>query len=121
VEREPVNRRMAAILAADIVGYSRLMRADEEGTLVRLKAHRRELVDPKVVEHRHRVELSKSAQATAGWLSPRRGLIGACCLETNLDSTGLDRLAAVHLGHGFGQEGFFGDGRHGELEDGAPR
>src|SRR5260370_28448381 len=39
---------MAAILAADVAGYSRLMGADEEGTLARLKAHRRELVDPKI-------------------------------------------------------------------------
>ena len=52
---ERVDRRLAAILAADVAGYSRLMGADEEGTLARLKAHRRELVDPKVKEHRGRV------------------------------------------------------------------
>src|SRR5260370_27800055 len=46
VEREQVNRRMAAILAADVVGYSRLMGADEEGTLARLKAHPPGRVDP---------------------------------------------------------------------------
>jgi adenylate cyclase len=46
---------MAAILAADVAGYSRLMGADEEGTLARLKAHRRELVDPKIAEHRGRI------------------------------------------------------------------
>jgi adenylate cyclase len=55
VEREQVNRRMAAILAADVVGYSRLMGADEEGTLARLKAHRRERVDPTVAEHHGRI------------------------------------------------------------------
>jgi adenylate cyclase len=44
---ERVERKLAAILAADIAGYSRLMGADEEGTLARLKAHRRELIDPK--------------------------------------------------------------------------
>jgi len=48
-------RRLAAILAADVVGYSRLMGADEEGTLERLKAHRRELIDPKITEHRGRI------------------------------------------------------------------
>jgi TolB-like protein/class 3 adenylate cyclase/tetratricopeptide (TPR) repeat protein len=53
--KEPVQRRLAAILAADVAGYSRLMGADEEGTLDRLKAHRRELVDPKVKEHRGRI------------------------------------------------------------------
>ena len=46
------TRRLAAILAADVAGYSRLMGADEEGTLERLKAHRRELIDPKIEEHR---------------------------------------------------------------------
>src|ERR1700732_417995 len=49
------SRRLAAILAADVAGYSRLMGADEEGTLERLKGHRRELVDPKVKEHRGRI------------------------------------------------------------------
>jgi adenylate cyclase len=53
--KEPVERRLAAILAADVAGYSRLMGADEEGTLERLKAHRREFVDPKIKEHRGRI------------------------------------------------------------------
>jgi adenylate cyclase len=44
-------RRLAGILAADVAGYSRLMGADEEGTLARLKSHRREMVDPKIAEH----------------------------------------------------------------------
>jgi TolB-like protein/class 3 adenylate cyclase/Tfp pilus assembly protein PilF len=48
------TRRLAAILAADVAGYSRLMGADEEGTHERLKAHLRELVDPKIAEHRGR-------------------------------------------------------------------
>ena len=52
---ERVERRLAAILAADIAGYSRLMGADEEGTLAQVKAHRRELIDPKVDEHRGRI------------------------------------------------------------------
>jgi TolB-like protein len=49
------TRRLAAILAADMAGYSRLMGADEEGTLERLKALRRELLDPKIAEHHGRV------------------------------------------------------------------
>jgi TolB-like protein/class 3 adenylate cyclase len=52
---ERVERRLAAILAADVAGYTRLMGADEEGTLAQLKAHRRKLIDPKVVEHRGRI------------------------------------------------------------------
>jgi adenylate cyclase len=46
-----VERRLAAILAADVAGYSRLMGADEVGTLAALKAHRREVVDPAIAQH----------------------------------------------------------------------
>jgi class 3 adenylate cyclase/ATP/maltotriose-dependent transcriptional regulator MalT len=49
------TRRLAAILAADVAGYSRLMGADEEGTLAALKALRREMADPKIEEHRGRI------------------------------------------------------------------
>src|SRR5215469_10193628 len=49
------TRRLAAILAADVAGYSRLMGADEEGTLERLKALRHEVVDPKIAEHHGRI------------------------------------------------------------------
>jgi class 3 adenylate cyclase len=52
---ERVERRLTAILAADVAGYSRLMGADEEGTIAQLKDHRRELVDPKIAEHRGRI------------------------------------------------------------------
>ena len=50
-----VNRRLAAIMAGDIAGYSRLMGVDEEGTMRQLKAHRKELIDLKIVEHRGRI------------------------------------------------------------------
>ena len=50
-----IERKLAAILAADVAGYSRLMGADEEGTLERLNALRRELLDPKITGHRGRV------------------------------------------------------------------
>src|SRR5271167_528300 len=50
----PPVRRLTAILAADVAGYARLMGADEEGTHERLKAHLRELVDPKIKDHRGR-------------------------------------------------------------------
>src|ERR1044071_6186450 len=55
VERGPVQRKLAAILAADVAGYSRLMGADEEGTLARLKAVRKTLVDPAIASHRGRI------------------------------------------------------------------
>jgi adenylate cyclase len=51
----PPVRRLTAILAADVAGYSRLMGADEEGTHERLKAHLGELIGPKIAEHRGRV------------------------------------------------------------------
>jgi adenylate cyclase len=51
----PPVRRLAAILSADVAGYSRLMGADEEGTHERLKAHLGELINPKIAEHRGRV------------------------------------------------------------------
>ena len=47
-----VERRLAAILAADVAGYSRLIEADEEGTLGRLKALRGDLIDPKIADHK---------------------------------------------------------------------
>jgi adenylate cyclase len=51
----PPVRRLTAILATDVAGYSRLMGADEEGTHERLKAHLRELIEPKIAEHRGRI------------------------------------------------------------------
>jgi len=53
--QERVERRLTAILAADVAGYSRLMAADEEGTLAALKTLRREVADPKIKEHRGRI------------------------------------------------------------------
>ena len=53
--KDKVKRRLAAIFAADMVGYSRLMEADEEGTIARQKAHRKELIDPKIAEHNGRI------------------------------------------------------------------
>ncbi len=50
-----MERRLAAILATDVVGYSRLMNDDEEGTLARLKAHRNEAIDPTIGKHRGRI------------------------------------------------------------------
>ncbi|MGY3484814.1 adenylate cyclase [Bradyrhizobium sp. USDA 4011] len=52
---ERVERRLAAVLAADVAGYSRLMGADEEGTLTRLKAARKDLIDPTIAAHRGRI------------------------------------------------------------------
>jgi adenylate cyclase len=53
--KQPVQRRLAAILAADVAGYSRLMGVDEEGTHEQLKAHLEQLINPKIKEHRGRI------------------------------------------------------------------
>ena len=52
---ERVQRRLAAILAADVVGYSRLMEADEEGTLARMKTLRKDVIEPKIANHGGRI------------------------------------------------------------------
>ena len=64
------TRRLAAILAADGAGYSWLMGADEEGTLERLKALRRELIDPKIAEHHGMVEALASDRANQPFNMP---------------------------------------------------
>jgi adenylate cyclase len=79
-------RRLTAILVADVAGYSRLMGADEEGTLDRLKAHRRELVDPIIEEHRGRIfkttgdgmlaEFPSVVDAVRCAVETQRGIIG---------------------------------------------
>ncbi len=53
--REGIERRLTTIMSADVVGYSRLMAADEAGTFAQLKTHRRELIEPKTAEHHGRV------------------------------------------------------------------
>ncbi len=50
-----VTRRLTTIVAADVAGYSRLMGTDDEGTLAALRAHRSELIDPKIAEHGGRI------------------------------------------------------------------
>src|SRR6266700_7824874 len=81
---ERVERRLAAILAADVAGYSRLMGRDEAGTLARLNALRRELIDPQVREHKGRIvkatgdglliEFPSVVEAVACALAMQRGM-----------------------------------------------
>ena len=66
------TRRLAAILAADVAGYSRLMGADEEGTLERLKALRHELLDPKITEHHGRIHQDQRRLHAGGICERRR-------------------------------------------------
>jgi adenylate cyclase len=81
---EQVERRLAAVLAADVAGYSRLMGTDEEGTLARLKAVRKALVDPAIASHRGRivkttgdgmlVEFASAVDAVRGAVEVQRGM-----------------------------------------------
>jgi adenylate cyclase len=82
---EQVERRLAAVLAADVAGYSRLMGSDEEGTLARLKAVRKTLVDPTIAKHRGRivkttgdgmlVEFASAVDAVRGAIEVQRGMV----------------------------------------------
>jgi len=65
-----MERRLAAIFAADVAGYSRLIGADEEGTLARLKTHRRELIDPTIAEHQGRIVKTTGDGVLAEFASP---------------------------------------------------
>jgi adenylate cyclase len=85
------TRRLAAILAADVAGYSRLMGADEEGTLNRLKAHRRELVDPKIREHRGRIVKTTGD----GMLVEFPSVVDAVRCAVEIQRAMVDRNAAV--------------------------
>ena len=113
------TRRLTAILAADVAGYSRLMGADEEGTHERLKAHRRELVDPKIQEHQGRivkttgdgllVEFTSVVDAMRCAAEVQRGMVDR---ERELAAEQRIRLRiGINLGDVIAEEGdIFGDG-----------
>jgi class 3 adenylate cyclase len=115
----PPVRRLTAILAADVAGYSRLMGADEEGTHERLKAHLRELVEPKIKEHRgHTVkntgdgllaEFQSVVDAVRCAVEIQRGM-----LDRNAEKPGDGCIAfrmGVNLGDIIAEAGdIFGDG-----------
>src|SRR5258707_15832 len=86
-----VERRLAAILAADVAGYSRLMGVDEEGTLAVLKAYRRELVDPKISEHRGRIVKTTGDGALVEFASA----VDAVRCATEIQRTMAARNAAI--------------------------
>jgi class 3 adenylate cyclase len=116
---ERVERRLAAILAADVAGYSRLMGADEEGTHERLKAHFRQLIDPKIKEHRGRIvkntgdgfpaEFSSAVNAVRCAAEIQRGMI-----DRNAD-TPEDKRISCRIGVNLGdviieEDDIYGDG-----------
>jgi adenylate cyclase len=85
------KRKLAAILAADIVGYSRLMGADEEGTLTRLKEYRRELIDPKNQQYRGRIVKTTGD----GILAEFPSVVDAVCCAIEVQQGLLERNAAL--------------------------
>ena len=85
------TRRLAAILAADVAGYSRLMGADEEGTHERLKAHHRELVDPKIGAHSGRIVKTTGD----GMLAEFPSVVDAVRCAAELQRAMIDREAGI--------------------------
>ena len=116
---ERVERRLTAILAGDVAGYSRLMGADEEGTLKRLNAHRREFLEPKVAEHRGRIVKRSGDGVLIEFASAVDA--GRCAVEIQRGMSERNRRAppdkrielriGIHVGDIIIEEGdIFGDG-----------
>ena len=72
-----LSRRLAVIVAADVVGYSRLMEAEESGTLAQLKSIRKELIDPKISEHPGRLMKTTGDGLLMEFFSVTDGVHGA--------------------------------------------
>src|SRR5262245_51737431 len=89
-----MERRLAAIFAADVAGYSRLIGADEEGTLERLMAHRRELIDPKIAEHQGRIVKTTGDGVLVEFASPVKAV--RCAIEVQHGM--VDRNADIPAG-----------------------
>src|SRR6266511_5258069 len=90
---ERTSRRLAAILAGDIAGYSRLMGVDEEGTLRQLKLHRKQLADPKIAEHRGRIVKTTGD----GILVEFASAVDAVCCAVEIQKGMAERNASVPL------------------------
>jgi class 3 adenylate cyclase len=112
-------RRLAAILALDVAGYSRLMGADEEGTHERFKAHCQQLLDPKIKEHRGRIvkntgdgllaEFASVVDAVRGAVEVQRGMVDRETMVT--DERRIRFRIGINLGDVIVEEkDIFGDG-----------
>src|SRR6516164_8949363 len=114
-----VERRLAAILAADVAGYSRLIGADEEGTLGRLRSLRAELIDPKIAGHRGRIVKTTGDGLLVEFASVGDALrcaaeVQAAMAETNAGSPADKRIelrVGINMGDIVVEDGdIFGDG-----------
>ncbi len=102
---ERVQRKLVAILAADVVGYSRLIRADEEGALSALNSLRKDIVDPKVAEHHGGIVKPMGDRMLAEFPSvvdadSRRRLCGTGAAFGTGTAFGTRTAFAPHFGHG---------------------
>jgi adenylate cyclase len=117
VAGERIQRRLAAVLAADVAGYSRLMAADEAGTLEALKAHRREVVDPAIAEYRGRIVKTTGDGMLVEFASVVDAVTGAMTLQRKMaerNGTPIQRIA-FRIGINIGEiivdgDDIFGDG-----------
>ncbi len=114
-----VDRRLAAIVAGDVAGYSRMMGADEEGTLLRLNTHRREFLEPKIAEHRGRVfkrtgdgvliEFASAVDAVRCAVEIQRGMVARNASVP--DEKRIELRIGIHVGDVIVEDGdIFGDG-----------
>src|SRR5512133_3706022 len=114
-----VQRRLAAILAGDVAGYSRLMGADEEGTLSRLNVHRREFLEPKIADHRGRIvkrtgdgvliEFASAVDATRCAVEIQHGMVERNALVPQ--DKRIELRIGIHVGDVMIEDGdIFGDG-----------
>ena len=96
---ERVERRLAAIFAADVAGYSRLMGDDEAGILARLRSHRRELIDPKVAEHKgHIGKTTGDGLLVRFWVGEPDISIEHCDIALRLSPRSRVGPALTHIG-----------------------
>ena len=115
---EQVERRLAAVLAADVAGYSRLMGIDEEGTLARLKAIRKSLIDPTIAVHRGRVvkttgdgALVDSPARSTPCVAPSRSSAAWPAQNAGVRRPRIEFRIGIHLGDIMIDESdIFGDG-----------
>jgi adenylate cyclase len=114
---ERIERRLAAVLAADVAGYSRLMAADEVGTLETLKAHRREVIDPAIAEYRGRIVKTTGDGMLVEFASVVDALTGAMAVQGKMAERNVTaaKKIAFRIGINIGEiiidgDDIFGDG-----------
>ena len=114
-----MERRLAAVFVADMVGYSRLMESDEDGVLARQKTHRRQLIDPEISRHRGRIVKTTGDGMLAEFSSAQDAVRCAIDIQTEMTQRETDEdeqrriKYRVGINHGdvvFDDNDIFGDG-----------